>query len=334
MSGHEGKERLTGPRVVAVVYEGLCTFEFGIVVEAFGLARPELGNDWYRFQVCSAEGPEVSATGGVRVRTEAGLDALEQADIVVMPGWRGPRQRPPIELTAAISDAHGRGARIVGICGGAFVLAATGLLSNRRATTHWRFLDEFIANNPDICVERAPLYCDDDRVLTSAGSAAGIDLCLHIVRSDYGSDIADSVAHRLVTAPMRGGEQPQRSSGSLVPNDNDQHFSDFLVHLKADLATQYTSASAARELNMSERTFHRKFKLFTGENYGQWLSNLRLERATYLLRETELNIDEIAEACGFASTGSLRRLFRKSVGKSPREYRAAVRQTIRSRTPC
>ena len=236
MANTDGNKQLIGPRVVVVVYNGLCTFEFGIAVEMFGLSRPELGNDWYRFKICSAEGPEVFMVDGVHLRVEAGLEALEHADIVVVPGWRDPRQRPSGDLTAAIIGAHGRGARIVGICGGVFVLAATGLLSNKRATTHWRFLDEFIALNPDVRVDRAPLYCDDDRILTSAGSAAGIDLCLHIVRSDYGTDIADIVARRLVTAPLRGGDQPQRSAEKLLPASRDQQLFDFLVHLKANLA--------------------------------------------------------------------------------------------------
>ncbi|ANM30899.1 hypothetical protein ABI59_16935 [Acidobacteria bacterium Mor1] len=328
MKNRTGKNQLTGPRVVVVTYSELCTFEFGIAVEVFGLARPELGRDWYRFQVCSAEGQRVLAVGGVHLCVDAGLEALDQADIVVVPGWRDPRQRPPADLSAAIVRAHERGARIVGICGGVFVLAATGLLSNRRATTHWRFLDELISQNPDVRVDRTPLYCVEDRILTSAGSAAGIDLCLHIVRSDYGSEIADRVARRLVTPPLRGGDHSQRSPDNLVPETRDQRFADFLLRLKADLATPFTGAAAAREIGMSERTFHRKFQAHTGETYGAWTSQRRLERARKLLRETDLNIDEITEACGFASSGSLRRLFRESGEGSPKQYREAHSQRI------
>ena len=327
-----GKKMPTGPRVVVVVYQGLCTFEFGIAVETFGLPRPELGSDWYRFEVCSAEGPEVSATGGIGVRAESGLEALGRADLVVVPGWRGPRERPPSELTTALVAAHDRGARIVGICGGAFVLAATGLLSNKRATTHWRFLDEFVAIHPDVRVEGSPLYCDEDRILTSAGSAAGIDLCLHIVRSDYGAEVADLVARRLVTSPFRGGEQPQRTAENLVPDGRDQALADLLLHLKADLARPYTSADAARELGMSDRTFHRRFQALTGTSYGRWMSRQRLERAKSMLRETDLGIEQIAEACGFASSGSLRRLFREHAGGTPRDYRRAHLRSDRGRT--
>ena len=318
-----GIKQTQGPLVVAVVYDGLCLFEFGIAVEVFGLSRPEFESDWYRFQVCSAEGDEVATTGGVRVRAEAGLEALERADVIVVPGWRGPRQRPPSQLISAITDAHTRGARIVGLCGGVFVLAATGLLSNKCATTHWQFLDDFVELNPDICVNRETLYCDDGRILTSAGSAAAIDLCLHIVRCDFGAEKADVVARRLVVPPMRGGSQPQRNAESLVPPCNDQQLADYLVRLKADLATQVSSQEAARELRMSVRTFHRKFQSFTGESYGRWISKQRLERAMHLLRETDLGIEQISDACGFASSGSLRRLFREYTSVSPKEYRAA-----------
>ncbi|RNC82988.1 MAG: helix-turn-helix domain-containing protein [Phycisphaera sp.] len=321
MAISDGTHQLTGPRVVVLVYDRLCLFEFGIAVEVFGLPRPEFGSDWYRFQVCAAEGDEVRATGGVRVRAEAGLESLEHADIVIVPGWRGPRQRPPNQLVTAIADAHARGARIVGLCGGVFVLAATGLLSSKCATTHWQFLDEFVMHNPDICVNRETLYCDDGRILTSAGSAAAIDLCLHIVRCDYGAEKADVVARRLVVAPLRGGDQPQRDAESLVPACKDQRLSDFLRHMKENLATQYTSQEAAQELSMSLRSFHRKFQLHTGVSYGKWISEQRLERAMHLLRETDLAVEQIADACGFASSGSLRRLFREHSKGSPKAYR-------------
>lgn len=322
-----GAKRRTGPSVVAIVYDGLCTFEFGIAVEIFGLSRPEFGGDWYRFGICSAEGSVVRATGGHSLLVEAGLEAVDDADIVIVPGWRGPHERPPEDLLEAIVAAHRRGARVVGICGGVFVLAATGLLSNKCATTHWRFLDDFVEQNPDVRVDRALLYCDEDRILTSAGSAAGIDLCLHIVRSDYGTEIADQVARRLVTAPLRGGSQPQESPTSLVPEGRDQLLADFLVHLRQDVAMKYTSEAAARELGMSQRTFHRRFKSLTGQSYGVWMSLQRIERAKHLLSKTDLTIERITEACGLSSSGSLRRLFGKFVGEGPKDYRKRLRES-------
>lgn len=323
----DGANQLNGPRVVVIAYDGLCTFEFGIAVEVFGLPRPELGNEWYRFEVCSAEGPVVRATGGHRLQIDAGLEALDDADIVVVPGWRDPHQLPPDPLMEAILAAHRRGARIVGICGGAFVLAATGLLSSKHATTHWRFLDEFVAQHPEVQVERALLYCDEDRILTSAGSAAGIDLCLYIVRSDYGAEVAERVARRLVTAPMRDGSQPQKSRVNLVPEGRDPSMAEFVLHLQHDVAMSYSSEAAARELDMSPRSFHRRFKAFTGQSYGVWRSLQRLERAKQLLHRSDLSIERITEACGFSSSGSLRRMFRKYVGEGPREYRSRSRES-------
>src|SRR5262245_3820963 len=185
-------------RVVAIVYDGLCTFEFGIVVEAFALPRPELGVPWYRFSVCSVNRRPVGAVGGVTVHPSHGLEALRRADTIVVPGWQERHGGPPAALVAAIRRAHRRGARVVSICSGVFVLAAAGLLDGRRATTHWRYAADLARRFPSVTVEPDVLYIDEGRVLTSAGSAAGIDLCLHIIRRDYGAEIANAVARRLV----------------------------------------------------------------------------------------------------------------------------------------
>jgi AraC family transcriptional regulator, transcriptional activator FtrA len=173
---------LNGPRVCVIAYNSLCTFEFGIAVEVFGLPRPEFGSDWYQFEVISAEGPELNVMGGVKLQIDQGLDALYMADIIVLPGWREPYVNVPERLIKGLRKAYERGARIVAICGGAYVLAATGLLKGRRATTHWRFLHHFVKEFPDVDLDNAPLFCEESRLYTSAGSAAGIDLCLHVVQ--------------------------------------------------------------------------------------------------------------------------------------------------------
>ncbi|MFK7737169.1 MAG: helix-turn-helix domain-containing protein [Pirellulaceae bacterium] len=315
---------LSGPRVAVVIYDSLCTFEFGIAVEVFGLKRPEVGSNWYQFNVCSIEGRPVRAVGGIEVKADRGLELLEEADLVIVPGWSDPQILPPKELTDTLVAAHQRGARIVGICGGVFVLAASGLLANKRATTHWRFLDQLIESFPSVERCGSSLYCDEDRVLTSAGSSAGIDLCLHIVRSDYGDEVAEQVAERLVFPRQRGGEQQQQLPLQRVPKTKDQQFLDFLDKLDADVASNPTIANAAQELELSPRTFNRRIKQLTGQTYCEWMSNKRLERAKRLLLKTDLPVEKIAEACGLASASSLRRLFRREEGYLPNEYRKAA----------
>ena len=196
------------PLVVALVYDGLCAFEFSCAAEVFGLARPELGPDWYRFETCS-RGRSVSSQYGMRMRAANGLERLLAAGTIVIPGWQGIDVPVPQAILDALRGAHARGARLLSICSGAFVLAATGLLDGRRATTHWRYAEALQRRYPTICVDPNVLYVDEGSVLTSAGSAAGLDLCLHLVRRDYGSAIANQVARRLVIPPHRDGGQAQ-----------------------------------------------------------------------------------------------------------------------------
>jgi AraC family transcriptional activator FtrA len=194
--------------VAALAYYGLGTFELGIVTEVFGLPRPEIGEGWYRFRVCSHERGLLRATGGLFLQTRSGLGELARAGTIILPGWRV-HDTPPAPVVAALRRAHARGARLVSICSGVFVLAATGLLDGRRATTHWRYVETLRSRYPKIRVEPDVLYIDEGTILTSAGSAAGIDLCLHLVRRDFGAEIANQVPRRLVVPPLREGGQAQ-----------------------------------------------------------------------------------------------------------------------------
>ncbi len=318
---------LTGPNVAVVVYEGLCTFEFGIAVEVFGLSRPEFGANWYQFNVCSVEGLPVRAVGGVEIRAESGLEILKTADLVIIPGWSDPRRLPSRQLTNAIVEAHKRGARIVGICGGVFVLAVSGLLANKCVTTHWQFLDQLVERFPNVQTSEAALYCDVDRVLTSAGSSAGIDLCLHIVRCDFGDQVAEQVAERLVFPRHRSGGQTQYAVAPRIPKRKDQQFLDFLDRIAFDVASNFTIAAAAKQLDISPRTFNRRVKELTGMTYGEWMSQKRIERAKQLLTKTDLPVAKIAEACGLASASSLRRLFQRYQNCLPNHYRRAHRSS-------
>ena len=307
-------------RVVALAYEGLCTFEFGIIVEAFALPRPELKVPWYRFTVCSLEPEPVRALGGITVHAGSGLGALRRADTIVIPGWRNADERPPEVLLSALRRAYRRGARVVSICSGAFVLAAAGLLDGRRATTHWRYAERLASRFPRVRVEPDVLYIDEGRVLTSAGSAAGIDLCLHIIRNDFGSDIANRVAKRLVVPPHRDGGQSQYAS-MAVPSNANRGLARLLEWAQANLHRDLTVDALATQARMSARNFARRFRAETGTTPHQWLTHQRLLAARQWLETTDEPIDRIADAIGMRTAATLRHHFRQAFRTSPTAYR-------------
>jgi AraC family transcriptional activator FtrA len=307
-------------RVIALVYDGLCTFEFAIVVEMFGLPRPELPVDWYRFSVCSLEGGPVRATGGVRVTATSGLRALRGGETIVIPGWRDPDEIPPPALLKALRRAHDRGARLMSICSGVFVLAAAGLLDGKRATTHWMYADRLRQRYPDIRLEPDVLYVDEGSILTSAGSAAGIDLCLHVVRSDYGAEIANQVARRLVVPPHRDGGQAQYVR-EPIRSDDVTGLAATLDWAVSRLRSGLTVADLARRAGMSMRTFARRFVDETGTTPHRWLTHQRLIGAQRRLEGRNDSIDEVAEAVGFETAETLRFHFRRAFGVSPTSYR-------------
>jgi AraC family transcriptional activator FtrA len=306
--------------VVALAYDGLCTFEFGIVVEAFGLRRPELTVPWYRFTACSLERRPLRATGGVTMRAGAGLEVLSRADTIVIPGWRDPDEPPPDALLSALRRAHRRGARFVSICSGVFVLAAAGLLDGRRATTHWRDAKRLAARYPRIHVEPDVLYVDEGRVLTSAGSAAGIDLCLHIIRSDFGADIANAVARRLVVPPHRDGGQSQYVSAGVQSGGGSQ-FARLIDWTQGNLHRTLTVDLLARQARMSARSFARHFRAEIGTTPHRWISHQRLLAAQRWLENTNVSVDRIAEEVGMQTAATLRHHFRSRFGTSPMQYR-------------
>jgi AraC family transcriptional activator FtrA len=308
-------------RTVAVLaYDGLCTFEFGVAVEVFGLPRPEFA-DWYRFIVCAAEAGPLRAIGGIQVTAEAGLEALKDAGTIVVPGWRDIREIPPEPLLAALRRARDRGARLVSICSGVFVLAAAGALAGKRVTTHWRYAEALAARHPDITVVPDVLYVDEGQVLTSAGSAAGLDLCLHIVRRDWGARIANQVARRLVVPPHREGGQAQFVDRPVQREDRPRLAAVFdwaRQHLAEDLPLD----RLAERAGMSLRTFLRRFRDATGTTPAEWLVGERLALARDPLETTELPVERIATDCGFGSADTLRHHFRRRLATSPARYRA------------
>jgi AraC family transcriptional regulator, transcriptional activator FtrA len=307
-------------RVVALAYDGLCTFEFGIVVEVFGLPRPEFGSSWYRFQVCSLDRGALKATGGITIRAEAGLSALRRAGTIVIPGWRDASERPPEVLLRALRGAHAAGARLATICSGVFVLAAAGLLDGRRATTHWRYVDRLRASYPSVRVEPDVLYVDDGDILTSAGSAAGIDLCLHIVRRDHGAEIVNQVARRLVIPPHRDGGQSQYIPAP-ARSETTAGVAALLEWAQRRLGENLAVERLARRAAMSPRTFARRFRVETGTTPHKWLTHQRLLAAQRLLEVGSDSIDEIAARVGFQTAASLRLHFKRALRTAPTRYR-------------
>ena len=309
------------PRKVAVLaYDDLCTFEFGIVVEVFGLPRPELNVDWYDFQVCSLESGPLRAAGGIRVEVRRGLNALRRAGTIVIPGWRHVHERPPEALLRLLQSAHADGARLVSICSGVFVLAAAGLVDGKRVTTHWQYAGRLAAEFPQVRVEPDVLYVDEGSILTSAGSAAGIDLCLHIVRRDYGAEIANCVARRLVMPPHRDGGQAQYVQAPISPKRGGG-LAPVLQWMQANLRRPLRVEELARRAAMSPRTFARRFRQETGTTPHQWLMHQRLLDAQRRLEKSGDGIDLIAEAVGLQTAASLRLHFSRALGITPAAYR-------------
>ncbi|WP_255481641.1 transcriptional regulator FtrA [Rhodanobacter sp. ANJX3] len=310
-----------GRLVVALVYDGLCSFEFGCAAEVFGLPRPEFGPDWYRFSACAVDPGPMRALGGLRVTVDGGLGLLARADTIVIPGWKGIDVEPPPKLIRALRAAHARGARLVSICSGVFVLAATGLLDGRCATTHWRYTEKLAARYPQIVINPNVLYVDQEKILTSAGSAAGLDLCLHIVRRDFGAKIANQVARRLVISPHRDGGQIQFIERPVSRYEAGNRLPSLLDRLVKQLDQQITVSEMAALVSMSERSFLRRFNETTGTSPADWLTLARVDRAKELLETTSLPVEAVAVQCGFGSAITLRHHFRNKIGLSPLAYR-------------
>jgi len=306
--------------VAALAYDGLCTFEFGCVVEMFSLERPELGVDWYRFAVCAVERGPIRAAGGIQVVASHGLAMLARADTIVVPGWRNADEPPPEPLLRALRRAHARGARLASICSGVFVLAATGLLDGKAATTHWRYADKLRERHPTIDVRTNELYVDEGDILTSAGSAAGLDMLLHLVRRDHGAKVANQVAQRLVIAPHRLGDQAQFVPRPM-PVDDAARLSRLMDWVRAHPAQPHTPASLAARAAMSVRTLQRQFQETAGLTPLEWVTRERVAAARELLESSRRPMADIAERTGFGSEESFRRHFRIVTGVSPATYR-------------
>jgi len=312
------------PTVAVVVYDGLSPFEFSVACEVFGYDRSDLGVVWYRLSICAAQPGPVAVDTGFTLVAPNGLDPLRGADTVIVP----PTATYDVvgeDVLGALREAHQRGARIVSLCTGAFVLAAAGLLDGRRATTHWSSAERLARQYPDVTVDPKVLYVDDGDILTSAGSAASIDLCLHIVRSDFGAEIATRVARQLVVSPHRDGGQAQFIDTPIPSIADADLFADTLTWLQEHLADPITIDDLAARAAMSPRTFARRFRASTGATPYQWLVNQRIALAQRLLEGGDATIEVVAAMSGFGTSTNLRKQFHRAVRTSPQSYRHAFR---------
>jgi AraC family transcriptional regulator, transcriptional activator FtrA len=312
--------------VAIVLYDGVTLFEVGVACDVFGTNDlTDLGVPWYTLYTCGVGSDPLTTEGGLQVHAPYRLEAIRCVDTVVVPPTER-LDRVPAEVFEWLRRAHERGCRIISLCTGAFVLAQAGLLEGRRATTHWSECDELARQYPNVSVDAAVLYVDDGDVLTSAGSAASIDLCLHVVRSDYGTEIATQLARQLVVPPQRDGGQAQFIEMPLPTLDGSDRFADTLAwalkHLNEPLTVSHLAARSA----MSPRTFARRFLAATGTTPHQWMQRQRIHFAQRLLETSDLPIELVAESSGFSTASNLRKHFGRVLRTSPQAYRRTFQE--------
>jgi transcriptional regulator GlxA family with amidase domain len=309
--------------VALAVADSIPIIEVAAACDIFGINRPDVADPWYDFFVCASDNAQVGSW--FRPDGAYSLDKLPLADTVIVPAVKDPADDPPAGLVDAVRQAYDAGARIVSLCTGAFVLAAAGILDGRRATTHWMHCDRLAERYPKVDVDPKVLYIDEGNILTSAGKAAGIDLCLHLVRLDHGAAAANAVARQLVMPPHRDGGQVQFIAPPAL-NTNDHALSELLPWITANLDQPLTVAQLARRASMSTRNLARHFKAITGQSPLQWLLMQRIYLAQELLETTDYSVDRIAEETGMTTAATLRRHFNRAIGVPPDTYRRTFRE--------
>jgi transcriptional regulator GlxA family with amidase domain len=308
-------------RFVVVVFDGvslgIMSFAFGV----FDMAKHYGVLDDLDVRVVAGEPSAALSGGGLACAVPYDLDAVRGADLVIIPNWRDPAEPPPLSLLEALRAAHGAGARIAGMCSGTFVLAAAGLLDGRPATTHWALAGLLAQMYPKIDVQPAPLYIDDGDVLTAGGGAAGMDLGLHLLRTQYGAEAANRLARFMVVPPHRSGGQAQYVQTPLPMLDESDPVGETLTWALGQLDQALPVESLARRAQVSRRTFDRRFREITGTAPAAWLIHQRVLRAQHLLESTRLPVEQVARQCGFSNAAALRPHFRRVVGTVPAAYR-------------
>jgi transcriptional regulator GlxA family with amidase domain len=311
--------------VAVLMFDRAPMFETAVPISVFGADRTANGAPEFTLLAVPGEDGPLRTTGDVQLHAPHGLDALDRAAIVVVPTWRDPLEDPPEPVLAAIRAAHAGGALVVGLCLGAFVLAAAGLLEGRRSATHWYFAPTLAARYPGIAVDSSVLFVDDGDIVTSAGTAAGLDACLHVVRRGWGARAATAIARRMVVPPQRSGGQAQFIDQPIPQVRADTDLSETLEYIIEHLAEPLDVDVLARRSHLSRRTFDRRFRALTGSSPLQWLLHQRILHARRLLEDTDLPVDTVARRVGLANAISLRPHFHRVLGVSPQRYRDTFR---------
>lgn len=309
--------------VAVIAFQRVMPFHLSVPCIVFGEGVDQ--DNPFDIVVCAGEAGPIKTSTGFGLADLASIDILDQAEVVVMPGWRDTLDPPPERLLNALRRAHRRGAQIVGLCYGTHVLAAAGLLDGRRATTHWELADEMARRFPKVAIDPEVLYIEDGGVLTSAGTAASLDACLHVLRQRLGATVANRAARRLVVAPHREGGQAQFVEQPLPKAAADSRLAHLIDSVRERLDQAHTLDSLADEVSMSRRSFTRHFRALTGTTVKSWLLIERLALAQRLLESSDSSIDAVAQAAGFGSVAALRQRFRDAFGVSPTVWRASFR---------
>lgn len=310
-------------KVAIAAFDGIRPFHLSVPCAVFG--EPAGAEPLYEVRVCAVEPGELRSQAGFTIGTGYGLRELERAQVVVVPSWRDAHEVPPASLLGALRRAHRRGALVVGLCLGAYALAEAGLLDGRRATTHWRWAERFAQRYPKVRVDPNVLYVDEGDVLTSAGTAAGIDCCLHVVRRQFGAEATNRIARTLVVPPHRQGSQAQYIEQPVLATAAESPLTKVLGWAARHLDEPHNLDSLAARAAMSRRSFTRHFRQHTGTTVGQWLLAQRLALAQRLLETTGQPIERIAERAGFGTSLSLRQHFAATLATTPSVYRREFR---------
>ena len=312
---------MTKTKVAIVAFDGISPFHLSVPCVAFGDVF-DAPNSPFDVKVCGVKRGRISASTGFDLFIEHSLTVIHDADLVIVPSWHDVHKSPPAALIGALLEAYEQGATLVGLCLGAYVLGATGLLNGQTATTHWAYAEDFAARFPDIKVDPAPLYIEQTRLITSAGTAAAIDCCLHIIRTKLGNREANQVARKLVTAPYRHGGQKQYISLPVPERPSDTRIAEMMDWVLENIAQPHSIDNLSAHCLMSRRSFTRQFRSLMGASFGEWLLNERLKYAQDLLESSKHPISMIVELTGFGSEMSFRHHFKRAFSVSPASWRA------------